>query len=132
MHQQELERSNKFDPHELIDESNSKIKNVEISTVSTNAEIKESGTVKWRVYLRYLRTGAGIIGGPVLLLLLLSAREGTYVFSTWWLATWNEDENDRHHLLNNCTNYLRNNSILNMTDQQWTHYRNNLFYVYSS
>lgn len=132
MHQQELERSSKFDEQESVGESGHRRKTeFEMSATSTNAEVKEKGTVKWRVYLEYLRAGAGIIAGVMLFLLFLSTREGTYVFSTWWLATWNEDENFRHHLLNNCSTAQTNNSISNMTEEQWNHYRNNLFYVYS-
>lgn len=134
LHQHEFDRSNQsIDNESTIEESNDhRRKDLELSTVSTNGEIKEKGTVKWRIYLEYFRSGAGIICGLILLFILLSIREGTYVFSTWWLANWNEDENYRHHLLNNCTSFLKNNSIWKMTDQQWNDYRNHLFVVYSS
>lgn len=120
------------EPESRIDYNETQKKDGETSKVSTQMENKERGSVKWRVYLEYLRAGAGILLGLLLLLFFLTTREATYVFSTWWLATWNEDENERHPSLTNCTTDLRHSSISNMTDQQWNSYRNHLFYIYSS
>jgi hypothetical protein len=128
IHQYELEHSADFRHDELITASTCLETE---SEMSTTAETKQKGTVKWRVYVEYLRAGFGIIVSVLLVLIVSSAREATYVFSNWWLASWNDDENYRHHVLNNCTTNLKNNTIWYMTDAEWINYRNRLFYIYS-
>jgi hypothetical protein len=96
---------------------------------SQTLEMKEKGSVKWRVYIEYLRAGAGLILGLTLLLLVFGTRETVSVFSGWWLAEWSEDESYRHQL-NNCTE-ARNkkmNKIRSMSDIEWTNHRNKRFY----
>jgi hypothetical protein len=128
IHQHELEHSADFGHDESITRSISLEKEVERSTT---VETKQEGTVKWRVYIEYLRAGVGVIVGILLVLVVSSAKEATYVFSSWWLATWNDDENSRHHFLNNCTTNHKNNTFWYMTDAEWTDTRNRLFYIYS-
>ena len=93
-------------------------------------ETKQKGTVKWHVYAEYLRAGVGVVGGILLVFILSSVREAVYIFSNWWLATWNDDENYRHHVLKNCTTNMKNNTIESMTTGEWNKYRTQLFYVY--
>lgn len=102
----------------------------EILLQSTSVEAKQSGTLKWHVYLTYLRAGAGIVVGFLLLSLVSAAQQGAYIFSSWWLAAWNDDESYRHTVLNNCTSNQQNNTIWYMTEAEWTHYRNRRFYIY--
>ena len=115
---------------ESIISSSRSEKEEEILAELTIVETKQKGTVKWDVYVGYLRAGVGIVIGILLVLIISSAREATYVFSNWWLATWNDDENYRHHVLNNCTTNMKNNTIGSMTDGEWNEYRTRLFYVY--
>jgi hypothetical protein len=131
IHQHEMKHSVGLHNDESKTKSTGLKKEREASTTSTSTEIRRKGTVKLGVYVEYLRAGAGLILGLFLVLVVSSVREGTYVFSTWWLATWNEDENFRHHVLNNCTSNMRNNSIWYLTDAEWTNYRDRLFYIYS-
>lgn len=130
IHQIEREHTVDFHPDEFITTSISTGLDDECKT-STTVETKQEGTVKWHVYAEYLRAGAGMIFGVLLIIIMSSAREATYVFSNWWLAAWNDDENYRYYALKNCTTNLKNSTIGYMTDDEWINYRNRLFYIYS-
>lgn len=97
---------------------------------STTAEAKQTGGLKWRVYVAYLRAGAGIVVGFLLVLLFSAAQQAAYIFSSWWLAAWNDDESYRHMIFNNCTSSRQNSTIWSMTDAEWNLYRNRRFYIY--
>lgn len=131
IHQNELEHSVDFQHDESMTRSTPRKREYEMSTMPAAVEQKQKGTVKWRVYLEYLRAGAGIIVGIFLVFIVSSIKEATYIFSNLWLAAWNDDENIRRHVLNNCTTNLKNNTIWYMTDVEWNNYRNRLFYGYS-
>ncbi|CAF4155270.1 unnamed protein product [Rotaria sordida] len=100
--------------------------------MSENLEIKQQGSVKWFVYIEYLRAGIGLILGLIVLILLFGIREAIFVFSNWWLAEWSEDESYRYNQFRNCTE-IRNkkmNIIRSMNDIEWTYYENRRFYIY--
>jgi hypothetical protein len=130
--QDEDEEEHPGDLHrpQLTINSTSSQKDDERLVQSTSVETKQSGTLKWHVYLTYLRSGAGIVIGFLLVSLVSAAQQGAFIFSSWWLAAWNDDESYRHTTLNNCTASQQNNTIWYMTDAEWTHYRNRRFYIY--
>ncbi len=99
---------------------------------SQNIETKEEGSVKWHVYISYLRAGAGLIFGVLLLVLIFGLREATSVFNSWWLAKWSNDEGYRHRQLTNCTKIVNEklNMIRSMNGTEWNQYRNKRFYYY--
>jgi hypothetical protein len=130
VHQHESENSDDVRHDESIINATRSEKESEVLAVSTAVETKQKGTVKLNAYAEYLRAGIGIIVGIFLVLIVSLAREATYIFSSWWLATWNDDESYRHQVLNNCTANLKNNTIWNMTDTEWNNYRNRLYYIY--
>ncbi|CAF1477796.1 unnamed protein product, partial [Rotaria sordida] len=60
-----------------------------------------------------------------------SVREGTSIFSNWWLAKWSDDESYRYRILNNCTNIQNNNNtVWSMSNAEWSNHRNQRFYIY--
>jgi hypothetical protein len=97
-----------------------------------NLEMKEKGSVKWHVYIEYLRASVGLIVGLVLLISIFGIREATSVFASWWLAGWSEDEGYRHSQSSNCTETRdkKISSIHSMNDVQWNNHRNRRFYFY--
>jgi hypothetical protein len=99
---------------------------------SSNFETKEEGSVKWPVYIAYLRAGAGLFFGVLLLILVFGFREVASIFYSWWLAKWSADEGYRHHQLNNCTKIMNEQikTIRSMNDIEWEKYRNSRFYFY--
>jgi hypothetical protein len=99
---------------------------------SEGFEAKEEGSVKWHVYISYLRAGVGLILGTLLLVMTFCFREATVILNSWWLAEWSDDESHRHRQLNNCTKNVSNKiiAIRSMTDTEWDAYRNNRFYFY--
>ncbi|CAF4234850.1 unnamed protein product, partial [Rotaria sp. Silwood2] len=100
--------------------------------ISENLEIKEKGSVKWQVYIEYLRAGVGHILGLILLILVFGIREVIFIFCNWWLAEWSEDEGYRHNQLRNCTETKNKkmNIIHSMNDVEWTNHKNRRFYIY--
>ena len=129
-HEDELERSADINHQQLTINSTSSPKENERLVQSTSVETKRTGRLKWNVYVAYLRAGAGIVVGFLLVSLVSAAHQLAYVFSSWWLAAWNDDESYRHMTLNNCTISMQNNTIWSMTDAEWNHYRNRRFYIY--
>ncbi|CAF4197389.1 unnamed protein product, partial [Rotaria sordida] len=99
--------------------------------LSKNIETKHKGTVKSHVYAEYLKAGVGIIMGLFIVIILSSVREGTSIFSNWWLAKWSDDESYRYRILNNCTNIQNNNNtVWSMSNADWNNHRNQRFYIY--
>jgi hypothetical protein len=130
LHEDEHERSVDIRHRQLTINSTSSQKEDEMLVQSTSVETKQTGRLKWHVYVTYLRAGAGIVVGFLLVSLVSAAQQGAYIFSSWWLAAWNDDESYRHRILNNCTISQQNNTIWYMTDAEWNHYRNRRFYIY--
>jgi hypothetical protein len=130
INQHSHEQEDSFDLHNqqsIINSTHSEKEN-ETLTSSTSVEIKQKGKLKWGVYVAYLRAGGGIILGFLLVSVVSAIQQSIYIFSSWWLAAWNDDENSRYKMFNNCTT---NNTIWWMTDQEWNYYRNRRFYIYS-
>ncbi|CAF0960595.1 unnamed protein product [Rotaria sordida] len=102
----------------------------ELFVLSTSVETKQKGRLKWHVYAAYVRAGAGIVVGFLLVPLVLAVQQAVYIFSSWWLAAWNDDESYRHQIFDNCTIGQQHNTIWSMTDAEWNNYRNRRFYIY--
>ena len=129
-HEDEQELSVDLRHRQLTINSTSSQKENEKLVQSTSVETKQTGRLKWRVYVAYLQAGAGIVVGFLLVSLVSTAQQAAYIFSNWWLAAWNDDEGYRHMVFNNCTTSEQNNTIWFMTDAEWNHYRNRRFYIY--
>lgn len=99
-----------------------------------DVEMKREGAVHWRVYVSYLRAGAGFLLGIIFIACMFSLRELASVFNYWWLAKWSDDENYRYRNLSNCTdlNDERRQIVQAMNETQWKEYRNERFYSYFS
>ena len=105
----------------------------EVSTFLDDVDIKQEGTVGWRVYRSYIRAGLGSALAFVLLLALFTTQQVTIVFSRWWLASWSDDENHRHQIFFNCTSLneqMKIDRIRLMSSTEWNAYRNNRFMIY--
>jgi hypothetical protein len=107
-------------------------KEEDIQSSLMNIERKEEGTVKWNVYASYLRAGVGLILGLVLIITIFTTHQATILYSNWWLAEWNDDEDHRHRLYNNCTRILNHKmeKIRMMSDIEWNEHRNRRFYTF--
>ncbi|CAF3956324.1 unnamed protein product, partial [Rotaria magnacalcarata] len=99
---------------------------------SQTLETKEKGSVKWSVYIAYLREGVGIFLGVFILISIFSFREVIDVAHGWWLARWSDDEGYRRRNFNNCTTMINQkiNIISSMNETQWNVYRNSRFDFY--
>jgi hypothetical protein len=135
IHQQEQEQPN--DVHGKVNNqcmplSENENEEEQQLLASQDLETKERGSVKGRVYLDYLRAGAGLVFGLILLISVFSTRETIVIFAAWWLAEWSEDEGHRHRLFNNCTETgnTKMNTIRSMNDVDWNDHRNKRFYYY--
>ncbi|CAF4435345.1 unnamed protein product, partial [Adineta steineri] len=93
---------------------------------------KEEGTVKWSVYVSYLRAGIGVCIGILLVVVVFSAQQATSIYVDWWLAEWSNDEGHRHHVYTNCTNVTdeKTNKIRLMNETEWNVHRHNRFYTF--
>ena len=98
----------------------------------TNPEVKQEGTVKWIVFVSYLRAGFGVIPGFILIVVIFSAQQALATFANWWLAAWSNDENNRHRNSTDCLRIRHNKSeeIYNMSNVEWDRHRNRRFYTY--
>lgn len=104
----------------------------EKSFLPTNPEVKQDGTVKWTVFVSYLRAGFGVIPGVILIVMIFSAQQALATFANWWLAAWSNEESSRHRNLTDCLGVRHNKSekIHNMNDAEWDRHRNRRFYTY--
>ena len=104
----------------------------DLASLPTNIETKQEGTVKWQVYVAYLRSGVGVIVGVLLIVVMYSAQQAASLMSNWWLARWSNDESDRHRQYDNCSemNDGGTNRVRAMSDDEWNVYRNHRFYTY--
>ncbi|CAF3332630.1 unnamed protein product [Rotaria socialis] len=100
--------------------------------LSDDLETKAKGSVNWRVYVEYLRAGAGLILGLILLISVFSMREAIFFFCNWWLAEWSEDKDYRRDQVRNCTedSNKKMNEIRSMNSQEWAHHQRWRFYFY--
>ncbi len=97
-----------------------------------NIDTKQEGTIKWNIYTSYIKAGFGYGFGFIFILLILIAHQGLAMYSSWWLATWSDDESYRYQNFSNCTSGISEtiNNVSLMTNQQWNTYRNQRFYIY--
>ena len=95
-------------------------------------DTKQKGAIKLSVYLSYVRAGLGYLLGFVAILILLTARQATYMYSAWWLAKWSDDEGHRYGNLSYCPSAITTNvtNLYLMSDNQWNEYRNTKFFVF--
>ncbi len=137
IHQQEQEQHERsmITDHKRSSRSGTffEIENDDVVFGSTHIETKQEGSVRWRVYISYMKAGAGLGLSILLLILVFGLREAMSVFYNWWLAEWSDDEDHRHRQLHNCTGTSNRivNAIRSMNDSEWNDYRTRRFNIYS-
>ena len=105
----------------------------EISALVDDVDIKQEGTVGWRVYRSFIRAGLGSLLVVAVLVMLFVIQQTTTMFSRWWLASWSDDENHRHQIFYNCTKFQEQTKIdriRRMSLTEWNDYRNNRLMTY--
>ena len=102
------------------------------SSLPMNVETKQEGTVKWSVYVMYLRAGIGVVVGMALLVTLFVTQQAMSLYSNWWLAGWSNDESDRHQNYMNCTKPVgeETNRLRLMSVPEWNIYRTQRFFTF--
>ena len=107
-------------------------KEEDMKSAATNTEMKQEGTVKWNVYLSYIRAGIGAISGLLIIFVTFSLQQTISLYGNYWLAQWSNDESHRHQIYKNCTSKLDEKTarIQAMTNTEWNLFRNHRFYVY--
>jgi hypothetical protein len=132
--QQEQQSVSLSNQQSMIGSISSEKEDVEedIHSVPKNLETKQEGTVKWNVYISYLRAGIGVILGLILIVIIFSTQQAIGIFSNWWLASWSNDESRRHRNLTNCMGIRdkKTDEIHRMSDVEWNTYRNRRFYIF--
>ncbi|CAF4258245.1 unnamed protein product, partial [Adineta steineri] len=98
----------------------------------SNIDTKQQGAIKWTVYTSYIKAGLGCIFGSFFILLLLTAYQTTFMYSSWWIATWSDDESHRYKNFNQCisTTIENRSHLYSMSNNEWNIYRNQKFYSY--
>lgn len=106
----------------------------DLSNSYTHIDKKQEGIVQWHVYTSYIRAGLSSIFGFIILMLIFICQQGTAILSSWWLASWSDDESHRHGLFNNCTSIIveKINNVRLLNNDEWNAHRNNRFYIYCS
>ncbi|CAF0930502.1 unnamed protein product [Adineta steineri] len=100
--------------------------------VMSNIDTKQQDAIKWTVYTSYIKAGLGCIFGFFFILLLLTAYQTTFIYSSWWIATWSDDESHRYRNFNQCisTTIENRSHLYSMSNNEWYIYRNQKFYSY--
>ena len=100
-------------------------------SVLENFETKQKGNVKLNVYLSYLRAGIGVPLGCLIIIILFGTQQLVAICSSWWLATWSNDEDRRHLNLTECVDIedTKADLIHHMSDTSWKIYRNQRFFI---
>jgi len=131
IHQQEQELSINIQKQQSIISSIYSEKD-DTDELMINIDTKQEGSIKWNVYTSYIKAGLGCVFGFGFILLFLTAHQLTSMYSSWWLATWSDDEGHRYRYFNNCmSETIENvNNLRSMTDNEWDMYRNRKFYTY--
>ena len=98
----------------------------------TPIDTKQEGTIKWNVYISYVKAGLGCVGGFIFILLIYTVHQTVSMYSSWWLAKWTNDESHRYEIFDSCTSNLSASiyHVRLMSDYQWNIYRNERFYFY--
>jgi hypothetical protein len=135
-HEQEQQSVSLSNQQSMISSISSEKDDVEedINSLPKNLETKQEGTVKWNVYISYLRAGFGLIFGFILIIIIFSTQQVLGIYTNWWLAGWSNDESHRHRNLTNCINMRDNKTdeIHRMNDVEWNTYRDRRFYIFCS
>ena len=94
-------------------------------------ETKREGSVRWHVYLSYLQAGVGLVTGAIFVSVIFGFRELVFIFYSWWLAEWSDDEGHRHQSRSNCTDTKQQKveTIQSMSETEWNGYRNGRFFT---
>ncbi|UJR11087.1 hypothetical protein I4U23_015269 [Adineta vaga] len=105
-----------------------------ISQSVPNMEGKREGIIRWQTYVEFVKAAVGLIIGFVIFVFTFCLREGIFVYNSWWLAKWTDDENYRYEININCTNITTDEQVLRiklMTDSEWKIHRNYRFHIYA-
>ncbi|CAF5005137.1 unnamed protein product [Rotaria sp. Silwood1] len=115
-----------------INSENDNIDEEDINSLPKNLETKQKGTVKWNVYISYLRAGIGVILGFLLIIIIFGIQQTIAIYSNWWLAAWSNDENHHYQNSTNCMiiQNKKNDRIYQMNAIEWNTYRNHRFYIF--
>jgi hypothetical protein len=136
IHQHDADARTQFEKHlSIISSKPSEISNEdEILPLMVKEDVKQQGNVGWHVYTSYIRAGLGSIFGFGIVLLFFTLQQTAYMYSSWWLAIWSDDESYRHGHIPNCTSMTTEkvNHIRSMNSTEWDHHRNRKFYTYCS
>jgi hypothetical protein len=105
----------------------------ETSAAPTNIETKQQGTVRWHVYVAYLRAGVGLVVGTTLILGIFSSQQVVSICSNWWLAAWSDDETRRHENGTTCFDKYSQQvlQIQLMNERDWKAHRDQRFYTFA-
>ena len=130
IHQQRQEFPKYVERHYSISSASTDIQYKEQAI--TNIDTKQEGSIKWNVYILYMRAGLGCTFSFFFILLILFAHQATYLYSNWWLANWSDDESHRYRNFTNCTSVVVKNinHIHSMSENEWNIHRNQRFYTY--
>lgn len=97
----------------------SEVDDDECLSPATDIETISQDSVKWHVYIEYLRAGVGLLLSSLLVIVIFSAHQGISIFSHWWLAEWSDEESNRHITVSECSAVeLRNNTVVRMADNE--------------
>ena len=96
--------------------------------LGVSVDTKQEGSVRWDVYSSYVKAGIGCTVGFLFIVLILTAHQVIYFYSSWWLAIWSDDEGHRYTNMNNCS--VNVSRIRSMSDDEWNAYRDRKFYIY--
>ncbi|CAF4771591.1 unnamed protein product, partial [Rotaria sp. Silwood2] len=116
-----------------INSENDNFDEENINSLTKNLETKQEGTVKWNVYVLYIRSGIGVILGFLLIIILFATQQSIAIYSNWWLVAWTNDESHRYH--QNSTNCVpiqdkKIDRIYRMNSIEWNTYRDRRFYIF--
>jgi hypothetical protein len=104
----------------------------DLSNSYTHIDKKQEGIVQWHVYSSYIRAGLSSILGFLFIMLIFVSQQAMTMYSSWWLASWSDDESHRHGLFNNCTSVIveKISYIRSLNNAEWNTHRNHRFYTY--
>ncbi|CAF1101378.1 unnamed protein product [Adineta ricciae] len=134
IHQNENQQIEEKIPIEIKEEEEEEEEELNINSSinqNENEEKKAKGRLKFYVYFEYLRSGFGFLFAFFILPLICLSHQGAFIFSNYWLALWNDEENYRNENFTNCSFIKKHQEILSLNQSQWIHYRNNKFHIYS-
>lgn len=105
-----------------------------VASLTNNVEVKQTGAVRWQVYVEFVRAGIGLLLGLAVFSLTYCMREGVFVYHNWWLAKWTDDENYRYQVSTDCTNITNAQAIAIklMNEVEWKDHRDQRFFTYAS